>query len=101
MKKRWYEMSADVCIVVSMIELAQQADRERYARRLISELTDLGYEPEPDLYEECLEKYSMKRWYDSNKEVFLAIEYLKNAQKDIQKTATSRMTDYMRLKAVS
>ena len=100
MKKRWYEMSADVCILISMIELAQNSDRERYAKKLISELTDLGYTPEPDLYETCLEKYSMKRWYDSNKEVFLAIEYLKDAQKEIQQKAVAKVSDYMRLQAV-
>jgi hypothetical protein len=100
MKRRWYEMSADVCILVSMIELAQKSDRERYAKKLINELLDLGYEPEPNMYEQCKDKYEMNRWYDSDKDVFLAIEYLKNAQKEIQNTAISRISDYMRLQAV-
>ena len=100
MKRRWYEMSADVCILISMIELAQKADRERYAKKLISELLKLGYEPDPDLYEEYQDKYEMKRWYDNNKDVFLAIEYLKDAQREIQNTAINRVADYMRLQAV-
>ena len=100
MKKRWYEMSADVCILISMIELSQSSDRERYAKKLISELTDLGYSPAPDLYDRCLEKYSMKRWYDSDKDVFLAIEYLKDAKKEIQEKAVAKVSDYMRLQAV-
>ena len=101
MKKRWYEMSADACILISMIELSKSADRERYAKQLITELTDLGYEPDPDLYDECLAKYSMQRWYDANKEVFLAIEYLKDAEKEIQSTAITRVKNYMSLEAVS
>ena len=101
MKKRWYEMSANVCILISMIELSKTADRERYAKRLINELLDLGYEPDPDMYELCTEKYAMKRWYDSNRDVFLAIEYLKDADKSIQDTAVVRVSDYMRLEAVS
>lgn len=101
MKKRWYEMSANVCILISMIELAQAADRERYAKRLINELLDLGYEPDPELYKSCSEKYSMKRWYDTNRDVFLAIEYLKDADKNIQDTAVVRVSDYMRLASVS
>lgn len=100
MKRRWYEMSADVCILISMIELAQNADRERYAKKLINELLDMGYEPDPDMYEECSDKYGMKRWYDSNREVFLAIEYLKDATKEIQDKVINRVTDYMRLQAV-
>ena len=101
MKKRWYEMSADVCILISMIELSKAADREKYAKQLINELTDLGYEPDPNLYEDCLEKYSMQRWYDANKDVFLAIEYLKDAEKTIQDTVVARVKDFMSLEAVS
>lgn len=100
MKRRWYEMSADVCILISMIELAQESDRERYAKRLISELTDLGFKPEPKLYEKCAKKYKMQRWYDADRDVFLAIEYLKDANKEIQNAAISRVSEYMRLQAV-
>lgn len=100
MKRRWYEMSADVCILISMIELAQKSDRERYAKKLISELIDSGYEPNPNLYEEYNEKYEMKRWYDCNKDVFLAIEYLKDAKKEIQNIVINRVSDYMRLQAI-
>ena len=94
MKRRWYELSPDVCILVSQIELAQESDRERYAKKLTTELLDLGYEPDPDLYE-SYNNYSMNRWYDANKEVFLAIEYLKNAKSEIQKEAVIRIREYI------
>lgn len=32
MKKRWYELTPDVCIVISKIELAKDEDRTRYAK---------------------------------------------------------------------
>lgn len=97
--KRWYEMSADVCILVSMLELAQKQDRDRIAKKIIEELVDLGYQPDENLYEEYCNSYSMSRWYDTDKTVFLSIEYLKDATKEQQEAAISRISDYMRLKS--
>lgn len=95
--KRWYEMSADVCILVSMLELAQKHDKERIAKKLIKELINSGYEPDENLYEKYCNMYSMKRWYDSDKTLFLSIEYLKDATKEQQQTVISLVSDFMRL----
>ncbi len=98
--KRWYEMSADVCILISMLELAQNQDRERYAKKLIKELVSNGYEPDVDLYEKCKNLYPMGRWYDQDKDLFLAIEYLKDAPTELQQEAILKVSDYMRLRTV-
>ena len=45
MQKRWYELSPDVCIVISRIELAQDIDRTRYAKKILEELYHIGYKP--------------------------------------------------------
>ena len=42
----------------------------------------------------------MQRWYDADRDVFLAIEYLKDANKEIQDAAISRVSEYMRLQVV-
>ena len=44
MRSRWYELSPDVCIVISKIELAKAEDQTRYAKLMLTELRKAGYE---------------------------------------------------------
>jgi len=84
MKRRWYELSPDVCIVISKIELAKEIDRTRYAKMILLELHNAGYTPNQEIYLKRLSSYDMKRWYDNNRTLFMAFEYLKDAQENVQ-----------------
>lgn len=101
MKKRWYELSPDVCIIISKIELAKENDRERYAKKILLELRQAGYEPNKQIYLDRIRNYEMRRWYDKNRFLFLAFEYLKDSETKIQETVVGNVLRYMREKAVA
>ncbi|MBP3820936.1 hypothetical protein J6G99_04755 [bacterium] len=99
--KRWYELSPDVCIVISKIELAHGNDRVRYAKQIMLELRNNGYNPQPQDYINRIKNYSMKRWYDTNRTVFLAFEYLKDAEKSVQDNVVANVLSFMNKEAVA
>lgn len=82
--KRWYDLSPEVSMLISKVELAGGDKRANYAKRILLELFKQGYKPEPEQFQYRINNYSMNRWYDAEKNVFLAFEYLKDADKDIQ-----------------
>lgn len=96
MQRRWYELSPDVCIVMSKIELAKEEDRTRYAKIMLSELEKAGYEPNIQVYSERIENYVMRRWYDQNQFLFRAFEYLKDSTNDVQKTVCDNVLNFMK-----
>jgi len=96
MKKRWYELSPDVCIVISKIELAKDFDRTRYARRMLQELHYAGYRPNMQIYQQRLSSYEMRRWYDNNRTLFMAFEYLKDADAETQTKVAVNVLKYIR-----
>lgn len=96
MRKRWYDLSPDVCIIISKIELLQEVDRIRYAKLLLTELKKNGYIPNRQLYLDRIRSYEMRRWYDKNKYLFLAFEYLKDADSGIQNNIVVSLLKYMR-----
>ena len=101
MKKRWYELSPDVCIVISKIELAKEEDRERYAKILLNELLKAGYEPDRKIYLERIRNYEMRRWYDKSRVLFMAFEYLKDSDSEIQCEVAGKVLQHMRVEAVA
>lgn len=94
-KKRWYELSPDVCIVISKIEIAQEFDRIRYAKKILLELYNAGYKPNEEIYRQRLSSYEMRRWYDNNRTLFMAFEYLKDANEDLQKSVSNNVLQFI------
>lgn len=96
MQKRWYELSPDVCIVISRIELAQDIDRTCYAKKILEELYHIGYKPNEKIYRQRLASYEMRRWYDNNRTLFMAFEYLKDAEEGIQRSVANNVLRFIR-----
>ena len=94
-KKRWYELSPDVCIVISKIEIAQEFDRLRYAKKILQELYYAGYKPNKEIYRQRLSNYEMRRWYNNNRTLFMAFEYLKDAGDDLQKSVANNVLQFI------
>lgn len=101
MRNRWYELTPDVCIVISKIELAKEEDRTRYAKIMLSELRKAGYEPNRQVYLDRIRTYNMKRWYDKNRFLFMAFEYLKDAETEIQTEVAFNVLRYIRQENVA
>lgn len=96
MRIRWYELSTDVCMVISKIELAKEEDRTRYAKVMLKELKLAGYEPNRQIYLDRIRSYNMKRWYDKNRFLFMAFEYLKDSKREIQSTVACNVLRFIR-----
>lgn len=101
MKNRWYELSPDVCIVISRIELAKEEDRTRYAKIMLKELRRAGYEPNRQIYLDRIRNYEMRRWYDKNRFLFLAFEYLKDSESDVQVEVAHNVLKFIREEAAA
>lgn len=101
MKNRWYELSPDVCIVISRIELAKEEDRTRYAKIMLKELRRAGYEPNRQIYLDRIRSYEMRRWYDKNRFLFLAFEYLKDSESDVQIEVAHNVLKFIREEAAA
>lgn len=96
MKNRWYELLPDVCIVISKVEMAKDFDRVRYAREILKELNLAGYKPNNQIYIQRISSYEMRRWYDNNRTLFMAFEYLKDAEEDVQTSVAQKVLNFMR-----
>lgn len=96
MRSRWYELSPDVCIVISKIELANEEDRTRYAKVMLKELQKAGYEPNKQIYLDRIRNYKMRRWYDKNRFLFMAFEYLKDSKNEVQSEVACNVLRYIR-----
>ena len=96
MGKRWYELSPDVCIVISKIEMSKEEDRTRYAKIMLKELRLAGYEPNKQIYLDRIRSYNMRRWYDKNRFLFMALEYLKDSDNKVQSQVAYNVLQFIR-----
>ncbi len=96
MGNRWYELSPDVCIAISKIEMAKEEDRTRYAKVMLKELRLAGYEPNKQIYLDRIRGYKMRRWYDKNRYLFMAFEYLKDSTNEVQSEVACNVLKYIR-----
>lgn len=101
MRNRWYELTPDVCIVISKIECAKEEDRTRYAKLILSELRIAGYEPNRQIYLDRIRSYNMRRWYDKNRFLFMAFEYLKDADNEIKSIVSNNVLRLIRSENVA
>ena len=96
MGKRWYELSPDVCIVIIKIEMSKEEDRTRYAKIMLRELRLAGYEPNKQIYLDRIRSYNMRRWYDKNRFLFMAFEYLKDSDNKVQSQVAYNVLQFIR-----
>ncbi len=96
MGNRWYELSPEVSMVISKLEMLKEIDRTRYAKIMLNELRLAGYKPNEKIYLERIQNYNMNRWYDKNRFLFMAIEYLKDSEKEMQTNIAQKMLKLFR-----
>lgn len=96
MGSRWYELSPEVSMVISKLELLKEIDRTRYAKIMLNELRIAGYKPNEQIYLNRIQNYNMTRWYDKNRFLFMAIEYLKDCESDMQSTISQKILKLLR-----
>lgn len=83
MQKRWYDIDPTVHLAVSLLEKAETKKQLECANYIIDKAKSYGVRiTENDLSEAF--NYILRRWYDKNKQIRDALEYLKTAPYDVQ-----------------
>ncbi len=81
--KRWYDLDPTVSSAVSLMEKADEKTQLECAYIIIDKAKDYGVKiTENDLSEAF--NYLFRRWYDKNKQIHDAFEYLKESPYDVQ-----------------
>ncbi len=83
MQKRWYDLDPTVSTAVSLMEQAEEKVQLECAHYIIDKAKNYGVRlSESDLSETF--NYLFRRWYDKNRQLHDAFEYLKVAPYDVQ-----------------
>ena len=81
-QKRWYDLDPTVSTAVSLMEKADEKVQLECAYLIIDKAKDYGVKiTESDL---SAFNYLFRRWYDKNKQMHDAFEYLKASPYDVQ-----------------
>src|SRR5574344_9771 len=83
-KRRWYDEDATLSLAVSLLEKSDNAKRFECAEIIKQKAHDFNiYIPENKLEDSF--NYFLKRWYDEDKEMSDAFQYLKMMPFELQK----------------
>jgi len=93
MYSRWYDEDPTLSLAVSLLKNSKDERRVKCAEYVIKLASEHGVELETDLLKKI--KYSMQRWYDDEKIVFDAFEYLRVAPADTQKEIALEVIEYL------
>lgn len=83
MQKRWYDLDPTVSLAVSLMKSADEDSQLKCANYIISKAKNSGIHTKDALNEAIT--IIMRRWYDKDKRIQEAFEYLKLAPIDLQK----------------
>ena len=83
MHKRWYDKDPAVSLAVSLIRNSSIEEQYKYAEFIISRAKDFGITLEENPLASAFN--FVKRWYDSDKQLAEAFEYLQKAPVESQK----------------
>ena len=82
--KRWYDNDPTVSLMVSMLEKANDKTQLECANLMISKAKSYGIKISDDDLQETIKNF-FRRWYDKNRTLQEAFEYLKAVPLDFQK----------------
>ena len=92
MQQRWYDLDPTVSLAVSLMKSANEETQLHCAEYIISKSRNLGVKNKENALNEAF-TYLMKRWYDKDKRIQEAFEYLKSAPSDIQRAIALGLID--------
>lgn len=80
--KRWYDLNPTVCMAVGLMEKAPLEKQLECADLIINKVQSYGIKITDNDLSEFINVF--RRWYDKNKQIHDAFEYLKMAPTDVQ-----------------
>jgi len=83
-KQRWYDIEPTMSLAVSLIHNADHDKQSECAKMIIQKANDFNIHIEKNKLEEAF-NYFCKRWYDKDRELADAFQYLKIMPFELQK----------------
>ena len=93
MFKRWYDKDAALSLAISLIQSAKPEERRACAEFIIKSCREEGIDLSLNFFESL--QYQMKRWYDQEKTLFEALEYLKVSPVEVRKKVVVQVIDLL------
>ena len=84
MYKRWYDKDPAVSLAVSLLRNSSVEEQYEYAEFIVTRARDLGIVVDENHISSAI-NYVMRRWYDQDKQLAEAFDYLQKAPVEQQK----------------
>lgn len=84
MYKRWYDKDPAVSLAISLLRNSSIEEQYEYADFIVTRAKDLGVVIEDNPLSNAV-NFVMKRWYDNDKQLAEAFEYLQKSSVEHQK----------------
>ena len=96
MYNRWYDENPTLGLAISLLRNTKDEVRGNCAQYVIERAQSKGITIKNNLVEFL--EFSLKRWYDSDKDLTEAMEYLRHASMDQQKDIALEIIDFLQKK---
>lgn len=94
-KQRWYDLEPTMSLAVSLIHDADKKAQSECAKLIIKKAHDFDIHIEKNKLEEAF-NYFCKRWYDKDRELANAFQYLKIMPFELQKEVSVEIIEKLR-----
>lgn len=94
MHKRWYDIDPTVSLAVSLLRNAAEETQAKCADFIIEKAKDSGVMLPGSSLNSAFH-YILRRWYDKDKKVSEAFEYLQHAPSEVQKEISLEVINFL------
>lgn len=90
---RWYDDDPTLSLAISLLKNTSEQTRRACAELVVAKAQENGLKLAANFIESV--SYKLKRWYDSEKILFDAVEYLRIATEEIRKEIAHEIIQYL------
>ena len=91
--QRWYDLEPTVSLAVSLLRNSKADTRSECADLIIERAQDFGTKIPDDIFSAF--NYVLKRWYDEDKHLSEALEYLKYSPAETQREIAFNVIEFL------
>ena len=91
--KRWYDLEPTVSLAVSLLRNSRPETRSECADLIIGYAQEFGVNIPNDIFSNF--NYILKRWYDEDKHLSEALEYIKNSPEELQREIAFNVIEFL------
>jgi len=96
MQKRWYDLDPTLSLTVSLMKTANDEIQLKCSEYIIRRAKDFGVKIKENAIDEAF-SYILRRWYDKDKRIQEAFEYLKASPMHLQKDIAQNLLNVLQI----